>query len=377
MRALLGAGAIAAGPLVARPPPRRTATTASCASRSASSTLELALWEHGLALPIGAGVRAAVQDLRADDGIHLATLRALVEARRRRAGVPLRRARRGAVPPDRRPWSRTSWSAPTTPPPGRRARREALRGARRHRRRRGPPRGRHAHRRRAAAGPVRRRPGPRPRRGARRAGSLARARLTIVLRRMIVAIDGPAGAGKSTVARAVAGALGFTYLDSGAMYRCGRARAARRIPRRCTSPSTASASCSTARTSAPRSARPRSRRRRRALAADPAVREAMVVKQRALLRDGDWVAEGRDIGTVVAPERRGEGLADRRRPRSARAGARSGRRGPRTSATSATRAREHSPMVAADDAVEVDTTGLGDRRGRRADRRRSSRGACT
>ena len=36
---------------------------------------------------------------------------------------------------------------------------------------------------------------------------------------MIVAIDGPAGAGKSTVARALAEALGFTYLDSGAMYR--------------------------------------------------------------------------------------------------------------------------------------------------------------
>src|SRR6201986_2500851 len=37
---------------------------------------------------------------------------------------------------------------------------------------------------------------------------------------MAIAIDGPAGAGKSTVARAVAGELGFTYLDSGAMYRC-------------------------------------------------------------------------------------------------------------------------------------------------------------
>ena len=36
---------------------------------------------------------------------------------------------------------------------------------------------------------------------------------------MLVAIDGPAGAGKSTVARAVAAALGFTYLDTGAMYR--------------------------------------------------------------------------------------------------------------------------------------------------------------
>jgi cytidylate kinase len=37
---------------------------------------------------------------------------------------------------------------------------------------------------------------------------------------MVIAIDGPAGAGKSTVARAVARALGLTYLDSGAMYRC-------------------------------------------------------------------------------------------------------------------------------------------------------------
>ena len=37
---------------------------------------------------------------------------------------------------------------------------------------------------------------------------------------MVIAIDGPAGAGKSTVARGVAAALGITYLDSGAMYRC-------------------------------------------------------------------------------------------------------------------------------------------------------------
>ncbi|HEX8050844.1 MAG TPA: (d)CMP kinase, partial [Solirubrobacterales bacterium] len=37
---------------------------------------------------------------------------------------------------------------------------------------------------------------------------------------MVIAIDGPAGAGKSTVARAVAGEIAFTYLDSGAMYRC-------------------------------------------------------------------------------------------------------------------------------------------------------------
>src|SRR3954454_23432206 len=45
---------------------------------------------------------------------------------------------------------------------------------------------------------------------------------------MVVAIDGPAGAGKSTVARAVADALGFTYLDSGAMYRAVALQALRR-----------------------------------------------------------------------------------------------------------------------------------------------------
>src|SRR6476469_5549225 len=44
-------------------------------------------------------------------------------------------------------------------------------------------------------------------------------RIPLSWQRMLIAIDGPAGAGKSTVARAVARALGFTYLDSGAMYR--------------------------------------------------------------------------------------------------------------------------------------------------------------
>ena len=71
---------------------------------------------------------------------------------------------------------------------------------------------------------------------------------------MVVAIDGPAGAGKSTVARAVADRLGFTYLDSGAMYRAVALAAmrrgvepGRRSRRRCGS-SWASACCSTATT---------------------------------------------------------------------------------------------------------------------------------
>ena len=92
-------------------------------------------------------------------------------------------------------------------------------------------------------------------------------------------------------------------------------------------------------------------------AADPAVRAALVAKQREVMADGDWVAEGRDIGTVVAP---GADLkvwltaslperARRRRLPEAEVAERDER--------DATRA--HSPMVAAPDAIEVDTTGLG------------------
>ena len=125
---------------------------------------------------------------------------------------------------------------------------------------------------------------------------------------MVIAIDGPAGAGKSTVARAAAQRLGFTYLDTGAMYRCvGLAAAA--------DPTTApgdvaervvielgervlldgrdvSAEIRTAEASEAAAH----------VAADPDVRAALVRKQQAIVAEGDWVAEGRDIGTVVAPD---------------------------------------------------------------------------
>src|SRR5918911_718820 len=92
---------------------------------------------------------------------------------------------------------------------------------------------------------------------------------------MVIAIDGPAGAGKSTVARAVARELGFTYLDTGAMYRAVGLATTREDE----------VSAAAAR-----------------VAADPAVREVLVAKQQAIMADGDWVAEGRDIATVVAPD---------------------------------------------------------------------------
>jgi cytidylate kinase len=116
--------------------------------------------------------------------------------------------------------------------------------------------------------------------------------------RMRIAIDGPAGAGKSTVARAVADALGYTYLDSGAMYRAaaykgdehtnvefrdGRVLAdgedvteAIRLPE-----VTEMAS---------------------ELAGDPERRKVILTRQRELVADGDWVIEGRDAASAIAPD---------------------------------------------------------------------------
>jgi len=172
---------------------------------------------------------------------------------------------------------------------------------------------------------------------------------------MLVAIDGPAGAGKSTVARAVARALGFTYLDSGALYRAVALSGADDAStvdvrfegdRVLLGGEDVSAAIRT-----PEISQEASRR-----AADPAVRAALLDTQRALIASGNWVAEGRDIGTVVAPDaelkvwltadeaerarRRGVSVDEIRERDERDAG------------------REHSPMVAADDAIEVDTTGL-------------------
>jgi len=124
---------------------------------------------------------------------------------------------------------------------------------------------------------------------------------------MVVAIDGPAGAGKSTVARAVAQRLGFTYLDSGAMYRCVALAAKRRRE----SPAAVAPGLQIELgdrvrcdgedvTEAIRS--PAVSEDASLAAADAAVRRALVAKQRELLAHGDWVAEGRDIGTVVVPD---------------------------------------------------------------------------
>ena len=138
---------------------------------------------------------------------------------------------------------------------------------------------------------------------------------------MIVAIDGPSGAGKSTVAKAAAKRLGFSCLDTGAMYRAIAWKAladgvsfddaealgaiARDneiefghvegdpVPRRVFISGTEVTDA--IRTSEiDRAVGP--------VAAVPAVREALVAQQQRIGRAGDYVVEGRDIGTVVFPE---------------------------------------------------------------------------
>jgi cytidylate kinase len=193
---------------------------------------------------------------------------------------------------------------------------------------------------------------------------------------MVIAIDGPAGAGKSSVARGVAAGLGFTYLDSGAMYRSVALMALERdldlddeeqvgamaakleisfadgavaVDGRDVGEAIRDPAVSTAASR---------------VSIHPQVREAMVARQRELIASGRYVAEGRDIGTVVSPDAplkvyltAGEG--ERARRRAAETGenpvavlAAQRERDERD------RARRHGALRAADDAVEVDTTDL-------------------
>jgi len=186
---------------------------------------------------------------------------------------------------------------------------------------------------------------------------------------MIVAVDGPAGAGKSTVARGVARALGFTYLDSGAMYRCVAlatlerdeepAAVARAIEIELDERVLLDGRDVTDEIRTPEVSEAASR-----VAADPGVREAMVAKQRELMASGDWVAEGRDIGTVVAPDAEVKvfltaSSEERARRRAAELGADTGTvLAEQALRDERDRTREHSPLEPAPGAIELDTTGL-------------------
>lgn len=186
---------------------------------------------------------------------------------------------------------------------------------------------------------------------------------------MVIAIDGPAGAGKSTVARAVAQRLGFQFLDTGAMYRC-IALAATESGRPAADVARSARIALSGRvlldgrdvTEAIRT--PEVSAAASEVSADPGVRAALVEQQQRLLCDGNWVAEGRDIATVVAPDAAVKVFLTADPQERAR------RRAIELDADVDTvlyelkrrdaqdEDREHSPLVRASDAVEVDTTGL-------------------
>ena len=193
---------------------------------------------------------------------------------------------------------------------------------------------------------------------------------------MVIAIDGPAGAGKSTVAEGVASALGFTYLDSGAMYRTVALAAleggvdlddgealgelawrlqigfdrdsvtleGRPVGGRIRSPEVTVASSR--------------------VSVHPQVRQAMVKRQRELIAAGKYVAEGRDIGTVVSPDAPLKVfLTASEEERARRRAKQTGEpldhvRRAITDRDRRDSGRAHGALRAADDSVEVDTTEL-------------------
>lgn len=202
-------------------------------------------------------------------------------------------------------------------------------------------------------------------------------------RALIIAIDGPSGAGKGTVARALARALGYRHVDTGAMYRAVAWRAqqeglalddepavaalARRavftlgdgaividghdVSRIIRTPAMDAAAASVAR--------------------QATVRAALVERQRAYGASGGVVMEGRDIGTVVFPQAdvklyldaSAEERARRRAGDTAHAASREADSRARVAEALAARdqsdrTRAVSPLTLAPDAIYIDTTGL-------------------
>jgi cytidylate kinase len=186
---------------------------------------------------------------------------------------------------------------------------------------------------------------------------------------MIVAIDGPAGAGKSSVAHAVADALGFSYLNSGALYRAvglltlrkggAASEHAERMRIELGDRVLVDDEDVTEALRTPEVSEAASR-----VATNQRVRDVLADKQREMVAAGDWVVEGRDIGSVVAPEAAVKvfvtaSAEERARRRAAELGT-DFETVLRDQALrdAADESREHSPLMLATGAVELDTTEL-------------------
>jgi cytidylate kinase len=204
------------------------------------------------------------------------------------------------------------------------------------------------------------------------------------MRGVVIAIDGPAGAGKSTVSRRLAEALGYRYIDSGAMYRVIGVLAAERDIDLSDSARLATLCDGThiefierdggvctyvdGRDLSEAIRAPAAAQLASKASAVPAVRERLVAQQRAMGAAGAVVMEGRDIGTVVFPDAAVKVFLDASAAERARRRAHE-MHGTATAADIAEmereiaerdardRTRAHSPLRPADDAVVVDTTG--------------------
>lgn len=198
---------------------------------------------------------------------------------------------------------------------------------------------------------------------------------------LVIAMDGPSGSGKSSASRGVARALGFRYLDTGAMYRAVTwwmlhhgvdvenaeavaARAAEPVLSIGTDPDAPTVTVDGIDVAGPIRG-PEVTAAVSAVSAVPQVRARLVAEQQAIIGDGDIVVEGRDIGTVVAPHATVKVFL------TASADARARRRTAELTGTTVEAQREAmarrdtldstrtaAPLTKAPDAVELDTTEL-------------------